>query len=354
MGFLVDLFKKHRRSFLITLGFVQVVLVGLIDWKTGPDLAFSIFYLFPIFAAILSFGRKGGLIASGASAVVWFLADVFSRGTVTHPYLTLWNALVNLNFFFIITYVISALRAAQDKQEELIHFIVHDLRSPLSNMLMGLQALELPEIGTLNPCQREFLSRALSSGNWMTALINSILDLSRMEHDGLKLELGEVAIQDLLRESIEQLSMLAEQQDVELAMVNGADRETMIVDRALTVRVLVNLLSNAIKFTPRGKRVTLEAAPAAGGVRFSIRDQGPGVPQEFLARVFDKYEQMEARKAGAMVGSGLGLTFCRMSVQAQGGRIWMESQSHEGTTVRFILPADVERAVEIKNKAGNS
>jgi two-component system sensor histidine kinase VicK len=103
-------------------------------------------------------------------------------------------------------------------------------------------------------------------------------------------------------------------------------------------RVLVNLLSNALKYTPSGKTITVSAKVTDEGVHFAVTDEGPGIPKEYLHRIFDRFVQVEARKAGAPVGTGLGLTFCKLAVEAHGGRIWLESEVGKGTTVHFLLP----------------
>jgi signal transduction histidine kinase len=107
----------------------------------------------------------------------------------------------------------------------------------------------------------------------------------------------------------------------------------------MTTRVLVNLLSNAIKFSRPESVVTVRAAPdEANKIAFSVIDQGQGISQAWAGKVFDKFVQADARKAVGSVGSGLGLTFCRLAVEAQGGRIWLESEEGKGTTVTFTLP----------------
>jgi signal transduction histidine kinase len=115
---------------------------------------------------------------------------------------------------------------------------------------------------------------------------------------------------------------------------------TVYADPMMTVRVLVNLLSNAIKFSKPGSVVTVRAAPAeADKIAFSVIDQGQGIPQAWAGKVFDKFvNKADTRKVMGSVGSGLGLAFCRLAVEAQGGRIWLESEEGKGTTVTFTLP----------------
>jgi signal transduction histidine kinase len=122
----------------------------------------------------------------------------------------------------------------------------------------------------------------------------------------------------------------------------------MVADRWVLIRILVNLLSNALKYTPSGGTITLTVAMDDGWVHFSVKDQGPGIPKEYLERIFDRFVQVEARKAGAAVGTGLGLTFCKLAVEAHGGRIWLESEVGNGTTVHFVMPPSVTQVEPVK------
>ena len=111
-------------------------------------------------------------------------------------------------------------------------------------------------------------------------------------------------------------------------------------DAGLSLRVLINLVSNAIKYTPSGGVVTVSASFAhSQRVVLAVTDHGPGVPREWAKRVFGKFEQVEARRSGAAIGTGLGLAFCKLAVVAQGGRIWIDSEPDVQTVVSFELPA---------------
>jgi len=114
-----------------------------------------------------------------------------------------------------------------------------------------------------------------------------------------------------------------------------------MADPVLVERILVNLLSNAIKFTREDTEVTLHATTFEPGlIAFSVRDQGPGIPKEWAGKVFDKFAQTGTGAGmGKRYGSGLGLHFCRLAVEAQGGRIWIESEIDRGTVITFTLPA---------------
>ena len=103
-------------------------------------------------------------------------------------------------------------------------------------------------------------------------------------------------------------------------------------------RILVNLLGNALKFTPRGGTITLEAKPDGECLRFGVRDTGEGIPKEAFERIFEKFGQVETRKSGRKMSTGLGLTFCRLATEAHGGSIWVESEVGVGSTFYFTIP----------------
>ncbi|HNY28054.1 MAG TPA: HAMP domain-containing sensor histidine kinase [Candidatus Sumerlaeota bacterium] len=352
MNFLKRLSEKPR-SFLFALSLFQILFVGLLDYVTGPQLAMSIFYLFPVLLAVLFMGRRGGVVISVAGALVWFIADILTP-EAPQPVSTgikIWNALVGLNFFLIITYLVSALRRAREKQSELIQFLVHDLRSPLGNVLMGLKAFQ-KAVTDLPETPRVLIEMAVTSGQWMLALINSLLDLSKMEEGKLTVAIKPVPAAELADQAIQQVALIAAHGKVPLRLDRSLGDVSVRADRELTIRVLVNLLGNAVKMTPQGKEVVLRfSEPDPGAVahlkscppmvQFAVEDNGPGISEELAHKVFDKFFQVET---GVRHGTGLGLTFCKMGVEAQKGRIWLESVPGQGTRVFVALPRTPESA----------
>jgi len=249
-----------------------------------------------------------------------------------------------LGFFLIVAYALSALRASKERREELGQFIVHDLRSPLSNVMAGLQILQDTGDETMTPTQKGLAEMCLMSCNRMLTLIDSLLDLSRLESGRMPLQLSEISVGELVESSLKQVTVWAGQNRVTLTSHLDRGIQTVYADLAVTVRVLVNLLSNAIKCSYPESVVTVCVAPFnAGMVAFSVTDQGRGIPIEWVGRVFDKFAQVNARRAGTTIGSGLGLTFCRLAVKAQGGHIWLESEIEKGTTVTFTLPVSAKK-----------
>jgi signal transduction histidine kinase len=324
----------------MSLGFALAILLSLFDYLTGPELSFSIFYLIPVSMISWLAGRRCGIVMSITSGLLWFAVDSLSGHSYSHPAVPYWNAAVRLGFFLIVTFAVAALRSAEERREELGHFIVHDLRAPLSNVMTGLQTLQ--EIGgdTQDKTQTDLVVMCLISCRRMLTLINSLLDLAQLESGRMALVQSDQDVQALVDASLQQVAVWAERNRVTLASHLDPGVSTVYADPMMTVRVLVNLLSNAIKFSKPGSVVTVRAAPAeADKIAFSVIDQGQGIPQAWAGKVFDKFvNKADTRKVMGSVGSGLGLAFCRLAVEAQGGRIWLESEEGKGTTVTFTLP----------------
>jgi signal transduction histidine kinase len=327
---------------LVMLGLMLIVLLGAADYLTGPELSFSIFYLLPVCLVAWFAGRRPGIMMSVVGAAVWLTADMAAGHFYSHPAIAFWNAMVRLGFFVTtsaLAFAVSALRTSHERQEDLVRFIAHDLRSPLGIVIGGLQALK--EIGgkTMDTGQRDLVETSIVSGNRILMLVNSLLDVARLESGQMPLQLSQVNVHNLVASSLKHVEWWMQEQRITFVLQQYSDVTSVYADPAVTERVLVNLLSNAIQFSPRASTITVHIASLNGStVVFSVTDQGFGIPKEWLGRVFDKFAQVEAHKAGDRIGSGLGLTFCRLAVEAQGGRIWLKSAANKGTTVTFTLP----------------
>ncbi|MDW8367517.1 MAG: hybrid sensor histidine kinase/response regulator, partial [Abditibacteriales bacterium] len=228
------------------------------------------------------------------------------------------------------------LRELEALRDSLTQMIIHDLRTPLTAILTGLQTMEM--LGELSEAQNELLGLAVRGGQTLLGMINDLLDISRMEEGSLQLEYTDVAPAEVVHHALEQVASLARDKNLTLTTHLPADLPPVPADEDKLRRILVNLLGNAVKFTPRGGTVTVSACLQPPEILFSVADTGEGIPQEAFERIFEKFGQVETRSSGRKMSTGLGLTFCKMAVEAHGGRIWVESEVGKGSVFSFVIP----------------
>ncbi len=229
--------------------------------------------------------------------------------------------------------------ALERMREDLTHMIVHDLRSPLGSIMSSLQLIRtaLTEPDQSLPVT-QLLGIAMRSGQKLYRLIDSLLDLGRLESGETELNKTPTSPQSLVKEAVEQIQPQALNREQTLTVHVAPDLPQVYVDADLIVRVLTNLLSNAVKFTPPGGYVTLNVKRRADELLFSVTDTGPGIPPESRQRIFDRFARL--RNVEIVQGTGLGLAFCKLAVEAHAGRIWVKSKLNFGSTFYFTLPLE--------------
>ncbi|MFO7170449.1 MAG: GAF domain-containing protein [Chloroflexota bacterium] len=235
---------------------------------------------------------------------------------------------------------ITEARESEQMRQDLTHMIVHDLRSPLSSMMASVELLLRGVSGPLTPSQHHILNIANASAQQMLEMINTLLDINRLEAGRMPLTLAACDVGELVGRAAEQLASLAQDKRIELVLDLPEGLPSVPADSGLVVRVVQNLVANAIKFSGRGSSVHISARATAAGeadhpaICISVRDQGIGIAPKDRDKIFAKFGQVGERRGG----SGLGLTFCKLVVEAHGGRIWVESELGQGSTFFFTIP----------------
>ena len=252
---------------------------------------------------------------------------------------------------FIILYVIvfylnqlinernEALRREQHLRSELTQLIVHDLKSPLTVLLSGMNLLGKESLGTLTETQKRLIVNLEKSGDDILQMINDLLDVERLEAGALNLQKTLTDSQALLQKQIDESKILASTNKQELTLIQEHRLPQIRVDRGLISRVFANLLSNALKFTPESGKVQVEISQQNHELRITVADSGPGVPAHERQRIFEKFAQVEG---GERRGAGLGLTFCKMVAEAHGGSLTVEESKLGGALFCLILPFSEE------------
>lgn len=221
-------------------------------------------------------------------------------------------------------------------KENLIHMIVHDMRSPLT-VLMGNLEMALESAAETREPMQENLEVALRGAEGLMNMINSLLDVSRLEEGKMPLELIECDLHDLAGVALSTYTAPAKRKNIALTLAGAP--VPVRADPALIRRVYDNLLDNALKFTPAGGAISITVSQTTTMGRSEIRDSGPEIPPEYYDRIFDKFGQISSN--GKIIphhSSGLGLTFCKLAVEAHGGKIGVVSTPGKGNRFWFTLP----------------
>ena len=228
-------------------------------------------------------------------------------------------------------------RKLEQVRRQLTEMIVHDLRSPLTAILSSLKLLDAVASASPSPLGSQALSVSRRSCQQMLGLVNSLLDLARLERGELELTLSPVDLRGLCEETAAQYIHEANEQGVILKWECCGKIPQLVADPEKLSRVLGNLLDNALKFTPQGGSIDLRIEDAGESVLISLSDTGPGIPEEYRESVFERFTQVPGT-AGKRRGTGLGLAFAKLAVEAHGGTIWACDAEPEGACFRMRLP----------------
>ena len=230
-----------------------------------------------------------------------------------------------------------AVQTANRHKSEFLANMSHELRTPLNAIIGFSEVLLEGMFGGLNEKQAEYQRDILSSGKHQLALINDILDLSKVEAGRMELEWSVFSIPEALQSVLMMLRERAKRGGVVLDAVIAPELGTVEADERKIKQVVLNLLSNAVKFTPAGGRVELSARHDGHGVLVTVRDTGGGIAPEDQARIFEEFVQARGARR-EQEGTGLGLTLSRKFVELHGGTIWVESELGKGSTFGFTIP----------------
>ena len=234
-------------------------------------------------------------------------------------------------------------------KSEFLASMSHELRTPL-NAIIGFSDLLAEQIaGALSAKQQRFVSHIQQGARHLLALINDILDLSKVEAGRLELNRENVPVAVVLAEVLTSIRPAAAAKSIAVHSSIGPD-VTVFADRIRFKQILLNLLSNAVKFTPDGGKIWVEAVERRGRLTVSVSDTGLGIPIEEQEAIFDAFHQAGATTKGIKEGTGLGLAITKRLVEEHGGRIWVESEPGKGARLSFTMPAG--RAAAGRHRAG--
>ena len=231
------------------------------------------------------------------------------------------------------------LKKLEKLKTELFNMLIHDLKWPISELIASLDILSC----TVSEDNRAHVESAKAGCDTLYRMMFNLLDVARLEEGSLELIYEKIDPKDLVKEALARLFGLVKMKEVSLVerFPSAESMDSFWADRGILLRVLQNLLTNAVNYSPHGETIEVGFGYLKSQkIEFFVKDKGPGVPPEYQEAIFDKYFQLENKGDGRIYTTGLGLTFCKMAVEAHKGKIGVESGSLDGSRFFFILPLE--------------
>jgi CheY-like chemotaxis protein/anti-sigma regulatory factor (Ser/Thr protein kinase) len=223
-------------------------------------------------------------------------------------------------------------------KSEFVSVVSHELRTPMTSIKTSLALVLAGATGALDPGARELLEIAARNSDRLIALINDLLDLSRIESGRVPLHPEALALDEAVRASVEMVGAFAAERGVALVIQPPQEELNVTAVRERMIQVIVNLISNAVKFSPRETQVRVRWWRDRESATLEVADQGHGIPKDKLEKVFEPFTQLANPMTRDQGGAGLGLTISRGIVNGLGGRIWVESELGAGSRFHVQLP----------------
>jgi two-component system sensor histidine kinase GlrK len=230
------------------------------------------------------------------------------------------------------------LKAAEKMKSSFLSVMSHELRTPLTSIKEGIGLLQEGVGGLITVKQGRLLDILSQETARMIGLVNSLLDLSKMQQGMMAYYRSDEHLPLLIKQVKTEMTPLAEAKRIELRTDSAPDIPLLKLDRERMLQALRNLLGNALKFTPQGGVVEVTLRLTNEGVRLSVTDTGPGIPKESLDTIFEEFRQLPGGYPEGVQGSGLGLAIVKEIIMAHGGKVWAESGPGSGSTLTFVLP----------------
>ena len=224
-------------------------------------------------------------------------------------------------------------------KSDFISLVSHELRTPLTSIIGFVSFILDGKAGTINDRQRNSLARVQRQSKRLAALINDLLDISRIESGRIQMEQESISLLEIVTQRIEEIRPQADEKSIQLELTAPESIPTILGDEARMGQVFTNLIGNAIKFTPNNGEVSVKVEADGNLLHVEVIDTGPGIPPEERQKVFDKFYQLSDISTRKQGGSGLGLSITKSIVEAHGGKLWIDDGTQgKGSNFQFVLP----------------
>lgn len=245
-------------------------------------------------------------------------------------------------FYVVILRDISDRKEMDRMKSEFVSTVSHELRTPLTSIRGTLGLVMGGAVGELPDKVRDMVEIAERNTLRLAELVNDILDMEKIDSGRMEVVLRPLEIKQLVEQAIQDNAAYAEQFDVVLLLSHEAVSARVAADETRVMQVMANLLSNAVKFSPSGSQVKISIEDTEGGVKISVADRGVGIPNEFRARIFERFTQADSSDKRRTGGTGLGLSISAAIIEAHGGMLDFDSVVGEGTSFYFDLKRSVD------------
>ncbi|MEN8127197.1 MAG: ATP-binding protein [Planctomycetota bacterium] len=347
-----------------------LILTLLFHYSGGIENPFVIYYVFHmIIASILLSVWESYLQATVAVILLLLLALLEYHEIIPHHCLEGFVAVdqhshasfvfgrvaVVSSALYLVVFMASSISAQLRKQErkcwqtnqllkqkdrikdEYVERVTHDIKGHLAAIKSSLDVVEKGFAGPLEPKQQEFVSRAVSRTGVLAMFVRQLLKLTQMRLSN-RVQVEEFSLDSMMQSALDGTQLRAADKQIQLESRTEGQFFNVSGDRLSVEEMITNLVLNAIKYTPEGGNVKVEATERSEHIAISIKDNGIGIPEDDLPKVFDEFYRASNARAQERDGTGLGLSIAKQIVQRHGGQIWAESQLGQGTTMKLLLP----------------
>ncbi|MCX7647431.1 MAG: HAMP domain-containing histidine kinase [Elusimicrobiales bacterium] len=327
----------------IAISSIIILIISYLDFITGYEVSFSIFYTIPIIIITWNLGIKAGVLFSLISAAMWFSMDYLTGHTYSHWSINYWGGVVELSFYLIITYLINKVKTLLEKEKEitklnldLISVISHEFNNLLT--AIHISNILLKEGEKDKTADRiKFYSIIDQNYTMMREYIKMLLNKSRLESGKLKLNLSKVEIRKLVREVIGSLEPLILEKNLKLITDFPTNIIPVKCDPDITELVISNLISNAIKYSKNGGLVRISIERKNGEAEISVEDNGIGIKKEDIEKITGGFYRTEEGRKQAK-GFGIGLRMVKEFLELHGSSLNIQSEEGKGSRFYFKLP----------------
>jgi len=334
-----------QRLVAITLGFVLIGIIGFLDYVTGIEWSFSIFYLIPISFAVWHIGWRTGLGFAAACGLVWLVNDTyFGKQVYKHPLTPYWNAIMDGGYFILVVYFLNRIREGMALHErisrersELLAMASHEFGNHLAVFGTSLKLLEKADNDPTN--RRQILETLERTYQVLNQGALNLLNFTRAENGKLQLRPRRMELRKLVTEALEAMSPLIRQKNIQVQQDFPQDIVPIEADPDAILLVMTNLIGNAIKYGRENGRLTvrLVVEPHGSEVLVSVEDTGIGIQMEDLKDLSLLFHRTEAGK-GSAKGFGIGLRIVKDLLESHGTVLEISSDPGLGSRFYFRLP----------------